>query len=136
MSREQIIIRGTHDRVKAEQIIAQAPTGTRIEFRPPRRSLPQNDVMWGYLRDVAKQVEWYGSYLSPEDWKNVCTASLRQSRVVPGIEPGTYVPLGLHTSDMDKEEMSNLIELILAFGSEHGVVFTDHIHGEGEGNEG
>ena len=48
-----------------------------------------------------------------------------RARVVPGIDPGSFVLLGLHTSDMSKDEMSNLIELIHAFGAEHDVVFHD-----------
>jgi hypothetical protein len=76
------------------------------------------------LTDVARQVEWYGQKLTPTDWKDVMSASLRKAYVVPGIDGG-FVPLGMHTSDMSKEEMSALIELIHAFGAQHGVVFGD-----------
>jgi hypothetical protein len=70
-------------------------------------------------------VIWYGQKLSAEDWKDVFTASLRRARVVPGLDAGTYVPLGMRTSDMSKDEMSQLIELIMAFGAERGVSFHD-----------
>ena len=45
------------------------------------------------------------------------SASLRKARVVPGIDPGTYVPLGMRTSDMSKEEMGLLLDLIAAFAA-------------------
>jgi hypothetical protein len=85
--------------------------------------LPQNSLLWSRLSEVASQVEWYGQKLSAEDWKDMFTASLRRTRVVPGIDPGTFVPLGMRTSDMSSEEMTNLLELIAAFGAERGVEF-------------
>jgi hypothetical protein len=81
--------------------------------------------MWCLLGEISLQVVWYGAKLSADDWKDVLTASLRKARVVPGIDAGTYVPLGMRTSDMTKPEMAELIELIMAFGAERGVVFGD-----------
>ena len=80
--------------------------------------------MWAMLTDVARQVQWYGEKLSAEDWKDLMTSVLKKARVVPGIEGG-FVALGLRTSDMSKSEMSELIELIYAFGAQHGVIFGD-----------
>ncbi|MFI7843934.1 recombination protein NinB, partial [Acinetobacter baumannii] len=68
---------------------------------------------------------WYGQKLKVEDWKNMFTASLRKASVVPGIDPGTVVPLGIHTSTMTIDEMSNMIELIYAFGAENNVTFKE-----------
>ena len=112
-------------RAKATDWIAKAPKDTRVEFRGPRRSLPQNDLLWSLLTAVSEQVVWQGEKLSTFDWKDIFTASLRKSRVVQGIDPGSVVVIGLHSSTMDKEEMSNLIDLIGAFGAEHGVRFHD-----------
>ena len=126
MTRALLVLRRDADRSKAVQWVTSAPAGTRIEFKAPRRSLDQNALMWSRLTEIAQQVEWYGQKLSAEDWKDVYTASLRKARVVPGIDPGTYVPLGMRTSDMSKEEMGLLLDLIAAFAAERGVVF----HGE------
>jgi len=125
MTRAAIILRRTEDREKAIKWCRSAPPGTRLEFKAPRRSVEQNDLMWQRLTEVSQQVEWYGQKLTPEDWKDVFTASLRKARVVPGIEPGSFVPLGMRTSDMSKAEMTDLLELIGAFGAERGVVFRD-----------
>ena len=76
------------------------------------------------LTDIAKQLEWHGQWLSAEDWKAMCTAALKRSRVAPGIDGGVVV-LGLSTSGMTKREMSELIDFIDAFGTQHGVKFTD-----------
>jgi hypothetical protein len=123
MSRALVVVNTSADRDKIAAWAAKAPWGTRVEFKATKRTMPQNDKLWACLTDVAQQVEWYGQRLKPEDWKDMFTASLRKARVVPGIDPGSFVLLGLHTSDMSKDEMSNLIELIHAFGAEHGVVF-------------
>lgn len=101
------------------------PAGTTVEFRAPRRSLDQNALMWSLLGQISKQVDWYGQKLSSEDWKDVLTASLRRTRVVPGIDAGTFVPLGMRTSQMTKEEISELLELIYAFGAEKGIKFRE-----------
>jgi hypothetical protein len=43
--------------------------------------------------------------------------------VVPGLDPGSFVLLGLHTSDMSKDEMTMLLDLIDAFAAERGVTW-------------
>jgi len=88
------------------------------------RTAAQNDLMWPSLREISKQVMWHGEKLSPEDWKDVFTAALRKQRAVPGIEGG-LVFLGLHTSKISKQEMSDLMELIFSFGTDHNVEFKE-----------
>jgi len=126
VSRAVVVIRGMLDRERVAAWARKAPTGTRVEFKASKRSLPQNDLMWSRLTEISRQVEWYGQKLSPDDWKDVFTAALRRARVVPGLDPGTFVPLGMRTSDMSKEEMSNLLDLIGAFAAERGVTFSEH----------
>lgn len=98
-----------------------------LEIKKETRSLEQNRLMWAALTDISRQVEWYGEKLSPEDWKHVLSSSLRKQRAVPGIDGG-FVVLGLSTSKMSKEEMSELLELALAFGAQKGVEFEQQPH--------
>lgn len=125
MSREIVQIKGADDRQKIARWAQGVPVGTTVEFRAPRRSNDQNALMWSLLSQISKHVDWYGTKLSSEDWKDVLTASLRRTRVVPGIDAGTFVPLGMRTSQMTKEEISELLELIYAFGAERGVRFRE-----------
>jgi len=125
MSRAVVQIKAPADRKLIATWASNVPEGTTVEFRAPRRSLDQNALMWSLLGQISKQVDWYGQKLSSEDWKDVLTASLRRTRVVPGIDAGTFVPLGMRTSQMTKEEISELIELIYAFGAERGVEFRE-----------
>ena len=75
------------------------------------------------LTDISKQVNWHGRKLTQEDWKHVFTAALSKQEVVPGIDGG-FVVLGKSTSKMTKAEMTELQELMAAFGAEQGVKFT------------
>jgi hypothetical protein len=125
MTRATVIVRSEADRQLIVKWAAGVPQGTRVEFKAPRRSVQSNDLMWARLTEIAQQVEWYGQKLTPEDWKDVMSASLRKARVVPGLDAGSFVPLGMRTSDMSKAEMGALLDLIEAFGAERGVTFSD-----------
>lgn len=94
-----------------------------VEVKEMTRSVEQNARLWALLTDVSRQVEWYGQKLTPEEWKDVFTASLKRHKVVPGIDGG-FVVLGMRTSKMSVREMGELMELIEAFGAQRGVRFT------------
>jgi hypothetical protein len=123
MGRALVVIRSELDRSRAVSWCQKAPGGTRIEFKRAKRSVPQNALLWARLTDISQQVEWYGQKLAADDWKDMFTASLRKARVVPGLDPGSFVLLGLHTSDMSKDEMTMLLDLIDAFAAERGVTW-------------
>lgn len=89
------------------------------------RTLEQNNRLWAMLTDVSKQVIWHGKKLTPEDWKDVFTASLENLQVVPNLEGTGFVALGGKTSKMTKKRMSELIELIFAFGADNNVMWED-----------
>ena len=107
------------------QLKASLMAGHRmiVECRTETRTLAQNSRLWAMLTDISKQVDWYGRKLTPEQWKHVFTAALSKQDVVPGIDGG-FVVLGKSTSKMTKVEMSELQDLMEAFGAERGVKFT------------
>ena len=126
MGRALITLHNKADRERASKWIDKAPFGTRVEFKASKRSLPQNDRMWAMLTDVAMQLNWHGISLTPDDWKLVFLDALkREARFVPNIDGAGFVNLGRSSSDLSKEEMSELIELIFAFGAQHGVKFNE-----------
>lgn len=126
-TRQTVTIQTPEDRQRIAAWARNVEVGTVVTFRKKSRSTEQNAKLHAMLGEVSKQVKWYGQHLDLEDWKDMFTASLRHARVVPGIDKGTFVPLGMHTSTLTVEEMSNLIELIYAFGAdpEHPVVFKE-----------
>lgn len=126
MSRYLLTLRTSADRMRATQMIAQAPDGTRVEVKAAKRSIPQNDRMWAMLTDIATQLPWHGVKLRPDDWKLIFLNALkRECRMVPNLDGNGFVDLGRSSSDLSKSEMTDLIELIFAFGAQHGVTFQD-----------
>lgn len=95
-----------------------------LEVKPEKRSDAQNRRLWAMLTDISQQVDWYGQKLAPEEWKHVFSAALAKQKVVPGLDGG-FVVLGQSTSKMTKGEMSEMQELMTAFGAERSVIFQD-----------
>lgn len=94
----------------------------QVVVRKEKRSNAQNAKMWAMLTEVSQQVEWHGQRLEPEEWKDFFTAALKRQKVIPGMDGG-FVVLGSSTRLMEKAEMSDLIEMMYAFGADKGVVF-------------
>lgn len=128
--RQRFFLRNKDIKERAARAVLSASEDMVCEIKPATRTLEQNARLWSMLGEVSEQVEWYGQHLSPEDWKTMFTASLKKSRVVPSIDPGGFVVMGLHTSKMTKAELSALMELIEAFGAERGVIFKDPTYAE------
>lgn len=94
-----------------------------VEVREETRSLAQNARLWAMLTDIAKQVDWYGQKLTPEEFKDVFSAAMKRTKVVPGLDGG-FVVCGQSTSKMTIAEMCEMQELMEAFGAQRGVRFT------------
>ena len=111
-------------RQRALEALQDAPDGYVVTIHETTRNLEQNAALWAALSDISKQVEWYGQRLTPDEWKDVFTASLKRQKVVPGLDGG-FVVCGLSTSKMGKSEFSQLLDLAYAFGAEKEVKFHD-----------
>lgn len=126
MSRYYFILHTKADRIRAVNTIAAAPDGARVEVKAERRSLDQNSKMWASLTDVAMQVPWHGQKLRPDDYKILFLDALkRETQAIPNLDGTGVVAIGRSSSDLSKQEMSDMIELIHEFGARHGVTFGD-----------
>jgi hypothetical protein len=105
----------------AHDAIDNAPDGWIVVVGEPTRSLDQNSLLWPLLTELSNKLPWHGIKLSPDEYKDLLSAGLVKSRVVPNIEGSGFVVLGQRTSRMTKGEFSQLIDLIYAFAAEHGV---------------
>jgi hypothetical protein len=123
--KQVFILRNEAIRRRAMESVWNAPDNYKLVISEEVRSLEQNSRLWPSLTEISNQVMWHGRKLSPDDWKMVFTASLKKMDVVPNLENTGFVALGLSTSKMSKRELSDLLELVYAFGAEHGVVFKD-----------
>jgi hypothetical protein len=101
-----------------------------VTISDEKRSDASNRRMWGMLRDVARQVEWYGQHLKDEDWKHIFSSSVEKQRAVPGLDGG-FVVLGLSTRKQSQRWFSDMFEVMEAFAAERGVRWTQTDHWNG-----
>lgn len=120
MGRAKILINDAQARAKAIRWITRAPWNARITFQGPARTLPQNDRMWVLLTHISEQLLWHGRKHSTDDWKDFFCAMLKRETLMM-TEDGLPVPVGRSTSNMSKEEHSDLTTIIVMFADRHGV---------------
>jgi hypothetical protein len=124
-----VAVRQAHDAMTALWKVAKPylEQGQRLQatVQTETRSTAQNRRLWAMLSVVSEQVVWHGRKLNPESWKHVFSSALKKQDVVPNIDNTGFVVLGISTSKMTIAEMSELQELIAAFGAEHGVTFRE-----------
>lgn len=130
MGRALLVLANDHFKRRAIDWITKAPKDTRVEFKGPKRTLPQNDRMWAMLTDLSVQLVWHGNRLSADDWKLQMLDALRRSaneqlRIVPNIDGTGFVNLSTSSSDLSKAEMTELIEIMFAFGAKYGVEWSE-----------
>lgn len=122
-----LVITGEASRKAICRHVLAAPEGYVIKISEPTRNLEQNAKMWAMLADLESQCEWNGVKLVAEEWKDLLSAGLVQSKVVPNLGGNGFVILGQRTSRLTKSQFAALIELIQAFGSERGVEWSDSV---------
>lgn len=127
MARAFVTIHKEEERAEAMRWLRYAPIGTRIDFRGPKRTLPQNDRMWSMLTDLVRQkIKINGSQYTAEQWKVIFIQALgKEQELLPTLNGAGFFATGYSSSDLSIPEMSDLIESIFAFGAEQGVVWTD-----------
>lgn len=125
MSKRLFRLVHTQARQGAIAAIGEAPDGYIVEVKEPTRNLEQNALMWCLLDCLSKQTDWHGTKLNAEEWKDLLSAGLVQSKVVPNLTGNGFVILGQRTSKLSKSNFAALLEMIYAFGAERGVVFGD-----------
>lgn len=125
MSKPSFPLRNEMDRQRAIALLQKVDlsAGWTWSLKEEARTDAQNRRMWAMLRDISRQVEWYGEKLSEEDWKHVFSASVQKQRAVPGLEGG-FVVLGISTRKQSKQWFSDMFEVMEAFAAEKGVRFT------------
>ena len=89
------------------------------------RSKEQNAKFHALIRDIKRQVNFMDLDLSEEDWKRLLLAAWAGQRVVPALDGNGFVALGRQSSSLNKAEASEFVESLYAYGTEHGVKWSD-----------
>lgn len=126
MSRAVLVLNNESVRSKALDWIGRAPAGTRIQFQRPKRTLEQNSRLWAHLGDIAEQFEHFGRKYTAAAWKVIFLSALgREVQFIPSLDGKTFIPFGQSSSDLSKQEMTDLITLIESFAAERGIQLHD-----------
>jgi hypothetical protein len=127
MSSDKQIFRLAHKTARdgAIKAVMHAPDGYYCEIKEPSRTLDQNAKFWPMLHDISRQVCWYGNWLTPDEWKDFFTATVKQLKVVPNMDKSGFVAVGCSSSKMGKKMFADMIEIMYAFGSDNDVRWSD-----------
>jgi len=128
MSRYEFVIHKGNRETLAQKLLA-LPTGWRIAFQEPKRTVDQNSRMWVLLTAISTQLVWHGFRYTPEDWKTYFMHAMNGGRFMPS-EDGGMIPIGRSTSKLSKQEHTLLQEIIEGFAERHGVDLREPVDGE------
>lgn len=111
-------------RILAARLVAQAPDGAVVNIKPPTRTSDQNAKLWAMLSDVSRSKP-DGREHTPDVWKHLFMAACgHEVQFLMGLD-GNPFPAGFRSSRLSKEQMAELISFIDAWGTEHGVQWSD-----------
>lgn len=130
MSRAQIVLLERADRERAVTWIKKARPGSRVEFKGPQRSLPQNDRFYAMLTDLAIQHRISGQRYTVDQWKLMVLHACAKERgedpqYLPPLNGGGMIQWGRSSSDLSVSEMTEVIEWMFSFGAENGIAWSD-----------
>ncbi len=117
------ILRDQWTRERAKALIDKAPDGYVATLAEPKRTNLQSDKMWAMLTDLSL-AKPEGRRLIPEDWKVLMMHACGwECQFLEGLD-GRPFPKGFSSSQLNKSQMSDLINFIQAYGDTHGVSWT------------
>lgn len=125
MKGQTVRLIGDVQRQLARRLIDRAPLGAVVNVREATRTSDQNAKMWAMLSDVSR-AKPQGRNLDTDTWKALFMASCgHRVRFEPALDGEGVVAIGFRSSHLTKDEMSDMIEAIYAYGSEHGVQWSE-----------
>jgi len=101
----------------------------QVEIKYKNRSNEQNEKFHAMIGEIAKQAQHLGSKWDAESWKRLlvdqfCRENdIKTGVVIPNLSGDGIVQLGFQTRKFTKEQASEFVEWLHAWGAEHGVVY-------------
>jgi hypothetical protein len=117
-------------RRQAQQFMAAAPDGWRIECKPPRRNSAINAALHAMLGRIAARVPWAGKLRGIETWKRLlvaawCRAQNDGVEILPALDGQGVDIVFRPTSKMTQDEMRDLLGYIEAWAAEQPEIQED-----------
>jgi hypothetical protein len=124
--RQNFILAHSIARANALKAVQEAPEGYAVEIKPRSRSLEQNALLHTLIQLIAKKVVWAGSFREVDTWKRLLTAAWLRARgdpiqMLPSIDGYGVDIVFRRTSDLNVNEMTELLEYVQAWAIEQGI---------------
>ena len=102
-----------------------------LEIKATSRSSPQNSKYHAMIEEIAQQASHLGAKWDEEDWKRMlvwqfCKESgQNEGKIVPSLDGTGIVQLGQQTRKFTKQQASEFVEWLHAWGAEHGITYSE-----------
>lgn len=100
-----------------------------LEVKSVNRSCLQNAKYHAMIDEISQQAQHLGSKWDAESWKRLlvdqfCRENdIKTGTVIPNLSGDGIVQLGFQTRKFTKEQASEFVEWLHAWGAEHGVTY-------------
>jgi hypothetical protein len=100
-----------------------------LEIKQVNKSREQEEKYHAMIGEIAKQAQHLGAKWDAESWKRLlidqfCRDSdIKTGVVIPNLSGDGIVQLGFQTRKFTKEQASEFVEWLHAWGAEHGVTY-------------
>lgn len=126
MTQHTLKLSSARIRALAREWISRAPEGSLLRLiTEPAHTDSQRDKLWAMLGDISRQCTAHGKHKSKETWKLLMLHSLKYEVAFEMGLNGEPFPTGFSIKSLSKDQMSELIEFIYAYGAENGVKWSE-----------
>ena len=102
-----------------------------LEIKSANKSREQEEKYHAMIGEIAKQASHLGAKWDIEDWKRLLVDQfikdmngLGASKIIPSLDGTGIVQLGFQTRKFTKEQATEFVEFLLAWGAEHGITYS------------
>jgi hypothetical protein len=107
----------------------QAGKQLSMEIKDSAKSREQEEKYHAMIGEISKQTQHLGAKWDAESWKRLLVDQfcrdndIKTGVVIPNLSGDGIVQLGFQTRKFTKEQASEFVEWLHAWGAEHGVTF-------------
>jgi hypothetical protein len=105
-----------------------------LEIKDAGKSRDQEKLYHELIGQIAKQAQHMGAKWDAESWKRLLVDSycrekgMKTGAVIPNLAGDGIVQLGMQTRNFTKEQASEFVEWLHAWGATNGIHFETPIH--------
>jgi hypothetical protein len=105
-----------------------------LEIKDATKSRDQEEKYHAMIGEIAKQAQHLGAKWDSESWKRLLVDQfckdngLKTGAVIPNLAGDGIVQLGMQTRNFTKEQASEFVEWLHAWGATNGIHFETPIH--------